>query len=77
MEGRIEFLAEQREPLPVIIGTEPPVGPFATLDNSKESVLGLNNCIEWQESALDTVDDLLRLKKELQHITRQAYECEE
>jgi nucleoside-diphosphate-sugar epimerase len=66
----IELLAEKRpelkERLPVITGTEPPVGPFATFDTSKtESVLGMKNFVEWQDSILDTVDDLLRVEKEL------------
>ncbi len=66
----IEFLAEARpelkERLPVITGNEPPVQPFATLDTSTtESVLGLKDYIRWQDTILDTVDDLLRIEKEL------------
>lgn len=60
----IELLAKKRpefkERLPVLTGTEPPVGPFATLDTSKtESVLGMKDCVQWQ----DTVDDLLRVEE--------------
>jgi nucleoside-diphosphate-sugar epimerase len=70
----IELLAEKRpelkERLPVITGTEPPVGPFATLDTSKtESVLGMMNFVEWQDTVLDTVDDLLRVEEELKQAT--------
>jgi nucleoside-diphosphate-sugar epimerase len=66
----IEFLAQARpelkERLPVITGDEPPVPPFATLDTSAtESVLGLKDYIKWQDTILDTVDDLLRIEKEL------------
>ena len=73
----IELLAKKRpelkERLPVITGTEPPVGPFATLDTRKtESVLGTKSYVRWQDSVLDTLDDLddlLRVGKEL-HVTR-------
>ncbi|KAH9047655.1 NAD-P-binding protein [Lactarius hengduanensis] len=70
----IELLAEKRpelkERLPVITGNEPPVGPFATLDTSKtESVLGMRNYIKWQDTVLATVDDLLRVEKELARAT--------
>ena len=66
----IEFLAQARpelkERLPVITGNEPPVQPFATLDTSTTgSVLGLKDYIKWQDTILDTVDDLLRIEKEL------------
>ncbi|KAI9464924.1 NAD-P-binding protein [Lactarius psammicola] len=66
----IELLAEKRpelkERLPVITGREPPLEPFATLDTSKtESVLGMKNYIKWQDTVLDTIDDLLRVEKEL------------
>ena len=78
----IELLAKKRpelkERLPVITGTEPPVGPFATLDTRKtESVLGLKSYVEWQDSVLDTVDDLddlLRVERgeraTASHVTR-------
>ena len=51
----IELLAKKRpelkERLPVITGTEPPVGPFATLDTRKtESVLGMKSYVECQDS---------------------------
>ena len=66
----IGLLAEKRPELkgrlPVITGKEPPIGPIATLDTSKtESVLGLKDHIKWQDTVLDTVDDLLRVEKEL------------
>ncbi|KAI9453407.1 NAD-P-binding protein [Lactarius psammicola] len=66
----IELIAEKRPELkgrlPVITGREPPVGPIATLDTSKtESVLGLKNHVKWQDNVLDTIDDLLRIEKEL------------
>ncbi|KAH9066859.1 NAD-P-binding protein [Lactarius vividus] len=65
-----EVLAEKRPELkgrlPVITGKEPPVGPVATLDTSNtKSVLGLKNPIKWQDTVLDTIDDMLRLEKEL------------
>ena len=70
----IELLVEKRpelkERLPVITGKEPPVGPFATLDTSKtESVLGMKIHFKWQDTVLDTVDDLLRLEKALKRAT--------
>ena len=66
----VELLAEKRpqlkDRLPVITGKEPPVGPVATLDTSKTvSVLGMENFVKWQDTVLDTVDDLLRAEKEL------------
>ncbi|KAI9508891.1 NAD-P-binding protein [Russula earlei] len=66
----IELLArarpELKERLPVVTGDEPPVGPFCTLDDSAaRDVLGLNTYIKWEDTVLDTVDDLLRVEKEL------------
>ncbi|KAH9167366.1 NAD-P-binding protein [Lactarius sanguifluus] len=66
----VELLAEKRPELkgrlPVITGKEPPVGPIATLDTSNtEGVLGLKNPVKWQDTVLDTIDDQLRLEKEL------------
>ena len=66
----IELVAEKRpelkECLPVITEEELPVGPYSTLDTSKtESVLGMKNYVKWQDTVLDTVDDLLRVEKEL------------
>ncbi len=66
----IELLGEKRpelkERLPVITGKESPVAPCATLDTSKtESVLGMKDYIKWEDTVLDTVDDLLRVEKEL------------
>jgi nucleoside-diphosphate-sugar epimerase len=66
----IELLAEARPELkgrlPVITGKEPAVPPFATVDTSTtEAVLGLKNYVQWQDTVLDTIDDLLRVEKEL------------
>ncbi|KAH9980121.1 NAD-P-binding protein [Lactifluus volemus] len=68
-EEAIELLAEERPELkgrlPVITGMESAVGSFATLDTSAtETGLGLKNYIKWQDTILDTVDDLLRIEKE-------------
>jgi nucleoside-diphosphate-sugar epimerase len=65
-----EFLAQARpelkERLPVITGKEPPVPPFAIPDTSAtENVLGLRNYVKWQDTVVDTIDDLLRVEKEL------------
>jgi len=50
----------------VVTGKEPAVPPYATLDTSATSaVLGLKNYVNWQDTILDTVDDLLRVEKEL------------
>ncbi|KAI9443361.1 NAD-P-binding protein [Lactarius indigo] len=70
----VELLAEKRpelkDRLPVITGGEPPLGPVVTVDTSKtESVLGMKNYIKWQDTILDTVDDLLRAEKELGRAT--------
>ncbi|KAH8998426.1 NAD-P-binding protein [Lactarius akahatsu] len=70
----VELLAEKRpelkERLPVITGNEPPIGPVATVDTSKtESELGMKNYIKWQDTVLDTIDDLLRVEKELGQAT--------
>jgi nucleoside-diphosphate-sugar epimerase len=66
----IELLGEARPELkgclPVITGSEPAVPPFATVDTSTtEAILGLRNYVKWQDTVLDTVDDLLRVEKEL------------
>ena len=66
----VALLAEKRpelkERLPVVTGKEPSLGPVATLDTSKtESVLGMKNFIKWQDTILDTIDDQLRVEKEL------------
>jgi nucleoside-diphosphate-sugar epimerase len=66
----IELLGEARpelkERLPVITGKEPAVLPFATFDvSATEAVLGLKNYVRWQDTVLDTVDDLLRVEREL------------
>jgi nucleoside-diphosphate-sugar epimerase len=66
----IELLAEARPELkgrlPVITGKEAAVGRFATLDTSATAAeLGLKNYFSWQDTVLDTVDDLLRVEKEL------------
>ena len=70
----VALLAEKRpelkERLPVVTGKEPPLGPVATLDTSKtESVLGMKNYVKWQDTVLDTIDDQLRVEKELSHAT--------
>ena len=66
----IEFIAKARPDLkgrlPVITGNEPPVPPFAALDTSAtENILGLKTYVKWQDTVLDTIDDLLRVEKEL------------
>jgi nucleoside-diphosphate-sugar epimerase len=66
----IELIAKARPELkgrlPVVTGNEPPVPPFATLDTSATgNILGLKNYVKWQDTLLDTVDDLLRVEKEL------------
>jgi nucleoside-diphosphate-sugar epimerase len=71
----IEFIAQARPELkgrlPVITGKEPPVPPFAILDTSAtEKILGLGNYVKWQDTVLDTIDDLLRVEKELAAATQ-------
>jgi nucleoside-diphosphate-sugar epimerase len=66
----IELIGQARPELkgrlPVITGKEPAVPPFATLDTSAtEAILGLKNYVKWQDTVLDTIDDLLRVEKEL------------
>ena len=66
----IEFIAQARPELkgrlPVITGKEAPVPPFAILDTSAtEKILGLRNYVKWQDTVMDTIDDLLRVEKEL------------
>ena len=66
----IEFIAQARPELkgrlPVITGKEPPVPPFAMLDTSATAnILGLRNYVKWQDTILDTIDDLLRVEKVL------------
>jgi hypothetical protein len=52
--------------LPVVTGDEPPVPPFGTLDTSAtENILGIKNYVKWQDTVLNTIDDLLRVEKEL------------
>ena len=65
-----EFVAQARPELkgrlPVITGKEPPAPPFARFDTSAtENILGLRNYVKWQDTVLDTIDDLLRVEKEL------------
>ncbi|KAH9969778.1 NAD-P-binding protein [Russula dissimulans] len=65
----IEFVAKARpelkERLPVITGKEAPFGRFVRLDDSAtRDVLGLESYIKWQDTILDTLDDLLRVEKE-------------
>jgi len=66
----VEFLAQARPELkgrlPIITGDVPPVPPFCTPDiTMTESVLGLKDYIKWQDTILDTVDDMLRVEREL------------
>ena len=66
----VEFLAQARpelkERLPVITGKEPPIAPGAKFDTSAtENILGLKNYIKWQDTIVDTIDDMLRVEKEL------------
>ncbi len=71
----IELVAQARPELkgrlPVITGKEPPVQPFARFDTSAtENILGLKNYVKWQDTVLDTIDDLLRIEKELAAATQ-------
>ena len=66
----VELIAQARPELkgrlPVITGKEPPVPPFAIFDTSAtENILGLRDYVKWQDTVLDTIDDLLRVEKEL------------
>ena len=66
----IELIAKARPELkgrlPAITGKERALPPFATLDTSTtKAVLGLKEYVEWQDTVLDTIDDLLRVEKEL------------
>jgi nucleoside-diphosphate-sugar epimerase len=66
----VELIAQARPELkgrlPIITGKEPAVPPFATLDTSATAdILGLKNYTKWQDTVLDTIDDLLRVEKEL------------
>jgi nucleoside-diphosphate-sugar epimerase len=66
----IEFIAQARPELkgrlPFITGKEPPVPPFAILDTSATAnILGLRNYVKWQDTVLDTIDDLLRVERVL------------
>ena len=66
----VEFLAQARPELkgrlPVITGKEAPVARGAIFDTSaSERILGLKNYVKWQDTIVDTIDDMLRLEKEL------------
>ncbi len=66
----IEVIAEARPELkgrvPVITGKEAPLPPSAVLDTSvTRNILGLENYVKWQDTVLDTIDDLLRVEKEV------------
>jgi nucleoside-diphosphate-sugar epimerase len=66
----IEFIAHARPELkgrlPVITGKEPVLPPSITLDTSVTgTILGQKNFVKWQDTVLDTIDDLLRIEKEL------------
>ena len=65
--GRVDRSREARaEGTTVITGKGPPVAPLAIVDTSAtENILGLGNYIKWQDTVLDTIDDLLRAEKEL------------
>ncbi|KAI0304279.1 NAD-P-binding protein [Multifurca ochricompacta] len=66
----IKYIAEVRPDLkarlPVITGNEPVIGPSVKLDiSATENVLGLKNYVKWQDTVLDTINDLLRIEKQL------------
>ena len=66
----VELLAQARPELkgrlPVITGKEPPVPSGCTFDTSaSERILGLKNYVKWQDTILDTIDDMLRVEREL------------
>jgi nucleoside-diphosphate-sugar epimerase len=66
----VELIAKARPELkgrlPVVTGNEPPLPPFAAFDTSAtENILGLKTYVKWQDTVLDTIDDLLRVEKEL------------
>jgi len=70
----VALLAEKRPELkgrlPVVTGKEPPLETVATMDTSKtESVLGMKNYVKWQDTVLDTIDDLVRIEKEVSQAT--------
>ena len=66
VESIAQARPELKARLPVITGKEPPVPPFAILDtNATANILGLRNYVKWQDTVLDTIDDLLRVEKEL------------
>jgi nucleoside-diphosphate-sugar epimerase len=78
----IEFLAQVRPELkgrlPVITGKEPAVPPSATLDTSATAaVLGLKNYVKWEDTVLDTIDDQVRIEKELAVRTRRTVQRNE
>ena len=66
----VELLAQARPELkgrlPVVTGKEPAVPPYIRVDTSAtETILGLKNYVKWEDTVLDTVDDILRVEKEL------------
>jgi nucleoside-diphosphate-sugar epimerase len=66
----VELLAlarpELKGRLPVVTGKEPAVPPYIGVDTSAtETILGLKNYVKWEDTVLDTVDDILRVEKEL------------
>ncbi|KAI0290424.1 NAD-P-binding protein [Multifurca ochricompacta] len=66
----IKYIAEVRPDLkarlPVITDNEPAIGPSVKLDTSAtDNVLGLKNYVKWQDTVLDTINDLLRIEKQL------------
>ena len=66
----VELLAQARpelkDRLPVVTGKERAVLPRSRFDTSAtETILGLKSYVKWQDTVLDTIDDLLRVEKEL------------
>ena len=66
----VEFLAQARPELkgrlPVVTGKEPAAPRGARVDASAtETILGLKSYVKWQDTIVDTIDDILRVEKEL------------
>lgn len=51
--------------LPVITGNEPPPSLRWTRAKRRVCLLGMRDYVRWQDTVLDTVDDLLRVEREL------------
>ncbi|KAI0270053.1 NAD-P-binding protein [Gloeopeniophorella convolvens] len=55
-----------KDRLPVVTGAEPPLPVFATLDTrATEEALGIKEYVKWQDTVVDTIDDMLRIEREL------------